>query len=164
MNTFELTIWPLPCHFQGVYKNLGKCLGEYVNINQLFTDICAGPKYFGVKIICPKSLSPNQNYSDAVARPCLIRNMKDVFPLPGISHMTWGGHHYFLSWREPWHKFEDWDWFNGRNFCRDRCMDLVSFDTPGEYALFAAIMKKGEENASPRSEGVKPSSLTFQTM
>jgi len=59
-----------------------------------------------------------------------------------ISHMTWGGHHYFLSWREPWHKFEDWDWFNGRNFCRDRCMDLVSFDTPGEYALFAAIMKK----------------------
>ena len=61
--------------------------------------------------------------------------------------MTWGGHHYFLSWREPWHKFEDWDWFNGRNFCRDRCMDLVSFDTPGEYALFAAIMKKGEEKS-----------------
>ena len=22
------------------------------------------------------------------------------------------------SWREPWHKFEDWDWFNARNFCR----------------------------------------------
>ena len=71
--------------------------------------------------------------------------------LPGISHMTWGGHHYFLSWREPWHKFEDWDWFNGRNFCRDRCMDLVSFDTPGEYALFAAIMKKGEERSTVRN-------------
>ena len=91
-------------------------------------------------------------------------SMKGAFLLPGISHMTWGGHHYFLSWREPWHKFEDWDWFNGRNFCRDRCMDLVSFDTPGEYALFAAIMKKGEENANPRSEGVKPSSCSFQTM
>ena len=24
----------------------------------------------------------------------------------------------FRSWREPWHKFEDWDWFNARNFCR----------------------------------------------
>ena len=44
--------------------------------------------------------------------------------------MKWENHNYFLSWREPWHKFEDWDWFNGRNFCRDRCMDLVSFDTP----------------------------------
>lgn len=58
-----------------------------------------------------------------------------------ISHMEWGGHNYFLSWREPWHKFEDWDWFNGRNFCRDRCMDLVSFDTPGEYEVFAKIMQ-----------------------
>lgn len=56
--------------------------------------------------------------------------------------MKWGGHHYFLSWREPWHKFEDWDWFNGRNFCRDRCMDLVSFDTDDEYRLMAAIMKQ----------------------
>ena len=57
--------------------------------------------------------------------------------------MKWGGHNYFLSWREPWHKFEDWDWFNGRNFCRDRCMDLVSFDTPDEFKLFAAIMQQG---------------------
>jgi len=63
-----------------------------------------------------------------------------------ISHMQWGGHNYFLSWREPWHKFEDWDWFNGRNFCRDRCMDLVSFDTPGEHKLFSAIAR--QENVS----------------
>lgn len=56
--------------------------------------------------------------------------------------MQWGGHNYFLSWREPWHKFEDWDWFNGRNFCRDRCMDLVSFDTPGEHRLFAALTRQ----------------------
>jgi len=62
----------------------------------------------------------------------------------GVSHMVWNGHNYFLSWREPWHKFEDWDWFNGRNFCRDRCMDLVSFDTPGEYQLFAGIMRQGK--------------------
>ena len=57
--------------------------------------------------------------------------------------MKWENHNYFLSWREPWHKFEDWDWFNGRNFCRDRCMDLVSFDTPEEFRIFAAIMKAG---------------------
>jgi len=58
------------------------------------------------------------------------------------SHMKVGNHNYFLSWREPWHKFEDWDWFNGRNFCRDRCMDLVSFDTAGEYKMFEEIMRK----------------------
>lgn len=56
--------------------------------------------------------------------------------------MKVGNHNYFLSWREPWHKFEDWDWFNGRNFCRDRCMDLVSFETPGEFAMFKEIMEK----------------------
>merc|ERR1712128_143978 len=59
-----------------------------------------------------------------------------------VSHGKLGGHHYFLSWREPWHKFEDWDWFNGRNFCRDQCMDLVSFDTPGEFKMFEEIIDR----------------------
>ena len=26
-----------------------------------------------------------------------------------------------------------WDWFNARNYCRKRCMDLVSFETQAEY-------------------------------
>ena len=58
-------------------------------------------------------------------------------------HEKYGNHHYFLSWREPWNKFEDWDWFNGRNFCRERCMDLVSFESSQEYRHFAKIMHKG---------------------
>ena len=33
-------------------------------------------------------------------------------------HEKYAGHHYFLSWRESWTKFEDWDWFNARNYCR----------------------------------------------
>ena len=78
------------------------------------------------------------------------RNDPKMLFLPGISHLEWQGHNYFLSWREPWHKFEDWDWFNGRNFCRDRCMDLVSFDTPGEYEVFAAIMKEGKKSLVAR--------------
>ena len=48
-------------------------------------------------------------------------------------HEKYAGHHYFLSWRESWTKFEDWDWFNARNYCRKRCMDLVSFETQQEY-------------------------------
>jgi len=57
-------------------------------------------------------------------------------------HETYGNHHYFLSWREPWNKFEDWDWFNARNFCRERCMDLVSFEDPEEYRHFAKMMHR----------------------
>ena len=58
-------------------------------------------------------------------------------------HEKYGQHHYFLSWRESWNKFEDWDWFNGRNFCRERCMDLASFETAEEYRHFAKIMYRG---------------------
>jgi len=57
-------------------------------------------------------------------------------------HEKYGDHHYFLSWREPWNKFEDWDWFNARNFCRERCMDLVSFEDPEEYRHFAKMMHR----------------------
>merc|ERR1719464_572987 len=65
-----------------------------------------------------------------------------------VSHGKLGGHHYFLSWREPWHKFEDWDWFNGRNFCRERCMDLVSFENPTEFRMFEKAEVKREEKAA----------------
>jgi hypothetical protein len=61
----------------------------------------------------------------------------------GTSHGKLGNHHYFLSWREPWHKFEDWDWFNGRNFCRERCMDLVSLETALENQMFTEVMQQG---------------------
>ena len=60
-----------------------------------------------------------------------------------VSHGKLGNHHYFLSWREPWNKFEDWDWFNGRNFCRERCMDLISFDTAHEFKMFQEVMVAG---------------------
>ena len=61
----------------------------------------------------------------------------------GTSHGKLGKHHYFLSWREPWNKFEDWDWFNARNFCRERCMDLVSFETAHEFQMFKEVMIAG---------------------
>ena len=61
-----------------------------------------------------------------------------------VSHGKLGSHHYFLSWREPWNKFEDWDWFNGRNFCRERCMDLVSFETAHEFKMFQEVMVAGK--------------------
>ena len=34
------------------------------------------------------------------------RNIILSFCFAGKSHMKVGNHNYFLSWREPWHKFE----------------------------------------------------------
>ena len=71
-----------------------------------------------------------------------------IWNLSGKSHGKLGKHHYFLSWREPWNKFEDWDWFNARNFCRERCMDLVSFETAHEFQMFKEVMIAGTANCS----------------
>jgi hypothetical protein len=32
--------------------------------------------------------------------------LKSPLLVAGKSHMKVGDHNYFLSWREPWHKFE----------------------------------------------------------
>ena len=33
-----------------------------------------------------------------------------------------------------------WNWFTARNYCRKRCMDLVSFETPQEYNWVKGFM------------------------
>jgi len=46
-----------------------------------------------------------------------------------------GGHLYWFSWQDNDSNVKNakWDWFNARNYCRKRCMDLVSFETRQEY-------------------------------
>ena len=40
-----------------------------------------------------------------------------------------------MSWLsdDPQLRNAKWDWFNARNYCRKRCMDLVSIETREEY-------------------------------
>jgi len=47
----------------------------------------------------------------------------------------YNGHLYWFSWldNDGGVKNAKWDWFNARNYCRKRCMDLVSFETNQEY-------------------------------
>ena len=47
-------------------------------------------------------------------RPLLNKPKVDMC-MSRSHHEKYGNHHYFLSWREPWNKFEDWDWFNARS-------------------------------------------------
>jgi len=46
-----------------------------------------------------------------------------------------GGHLYWFSWQDTDQSIRNtkWDWFNARNYCRKRCMDLVSFESKQEY-------------------------------
>lgn len=42
------------------------------------------------------------------------------------------GKGYFFSWKNPPTKGVEQDWLSARNFCRKRCMDLVSLETSAE--------------------------------
>lgn len=42
------------------------------------------------------------------------------------------GKGYLFSWREPSLKGVEEDWLGARNYCRQRCMDLVSLETSAE--------------------------------
>jgi len=43
------------------------------------------------------------------------------------------GRNYLFSWQDSRVSGTKWDWFNARNYCRKRCMDLVSFESQQEY-------------------------------
>ena len=58
--------------------------------------------------------------------------------LAGVSRQgnaRFGNHLYWFSWESDDSQLRNakWDWFNARNYCRKRCMDLVSFETQAEY-------------------------------
>merc|ERR1739838_1252658 len=60
-------------------------------------------------------------------------------------HFNRGGHSYFFSKDEP--GFEDLkgDWLEGRNFCREYCMDLVSLETEAENTFFTKFIISGPQ-------------------
>ena len=76
---------------------------------------------------------------------------------PGVSKagvQRFGNHYYYFSWLDSDFQLSrgSWSWFNARNYCRKRCMDLVSFETPQEWDWVRGFMD-GEillNNAIPR--------------
>lgn len=49
---------------------------------------------------------------------------------------------YWFSWQSNERVLRDarWNWFTARNYCRKRCMDLVSFENEGEWNLVKNFM------------------------
>eukprot|EP00091_Calanus_sinicus_P023469 TRINITY_DN7943_c0_g1_i1.p1 TRINITY_DN7943_c0_g1~~TRINITY_DN7943_c0_g1_i1.p1 ORF type:complete len:254 (+),score=12.30 TRINITY_DN7943_c0_g1_i1:115-876(+) len=50
-------------------------------------------------------------------------------------HFEHDGHHYWFSGKEENFTDHKVDWLDGRNICREYCMDLVSLETPSENDL-----------------------------
>merc|ERR1712168_1012067 len=56
-------------------------------------------------------------------------------------HFMHGGHHYFFSGDEENFTDHKVDWLDGRNICREYCMDLVSLETPTEHELIKKFLE-----------------------
>ncbi|XP_037089883.1 uncharacterized protein LOC119110243 [Pollicipes pollicipes] len=63
-------------------------------------------------------------------------------------HYNFRGHNYLFSWNTQ--DAGTRTWFHARNYCRDRCMDLVSMETGEENEQ----MKRFVENGVGRSQSV----------
>ncbi|KAK6633217.1 hypothetical protein RUM44_003818 [Polyplax serrata] len=59
-------------------------------------------------------------------------------------HEIFGNKGYWFSWRDPSNNRER-DWLDGRNFCRQRCMDLVSLETSVENEFIKAKIAEAQQ-------------------
>ena len=79
--------------------------------------------------------------SDGTGKLCFPDGLLCKDRLNRAGTERYGNHNYWLSWKsnDPALSGAKWDWFNARNYCRKRCMDLVSFETRDEYEHFKGI-------------------------
>lgn len=56
-------------------------------------------------------------------------------------HLTSGGKNYHFSWRDQ--PDEVFTWSQGRKYCKNICMDLVSLETKDEWDTVVEIFNKG---------------------
>lgn len=60
----------------------------------------------------------------------------------GKIHEIFGNKGYWFSWKDNTDGKER-DWLDGRNFCRRRCMDLVSLETSQENEFIKKRIVQG---------------------
>lgn len=70
----------------------------------------------------------------------------DVFFLfsAGPKEFFYRGHNYFYSGHVPALAGRKVDWLDGRNICREYCMDLVSMETQEENNLIFKLIQQSE--------------------
>ena len=52
---------------------------------------------------------------------------------------------YWFNWNSNEEVLREgkWNWFTARNYCRKRCMDLVSFENAAEWNFVKDFMARG---------------------
>merc|ERR1712066_1132104 len=96
-----------------------------------------------ITIPLPKDASGNDVYPDCnrgkvclpVAEQCAIRKEK-------IGATPFQNKTYWFNWQSNEQVLREgkWNWFTARNYCRKRCMDLVSFESEDEWNLVKNFM------------------------
>ena len=86
---------------------------------------------------CDKSPSLKTFFSVIPRHPvaCLTKVL-----IAGPKHFEHDGHHYWFSGKEENFTDHKVDWLDGRNICREYCMDLVSLETPSENDLISKFL------------------------
>jgi hypothetical protein len=59
-------------------------------------------------------------------------------------HSKLGSSSYFFSWLEPETKNLTLNWLDARNYCRDRCMDLISLELTQEILMLKKYIQFGK--------------------
>jgi len=86
-------------------------------IDKLYPDDCGRDKDKGTGLLC---FPDGELCKNRVSRQ---------------GNARFGNHLYWFSWESDDSQLRNakWDWFNARNYCRKRCMDLVAIETQQEY-------------------------------
>ena len=90
--------------------------------------------FLSLKVRYFKAIIQRQKMSRYISRLIFI----------GPINFTHDGHGYFYSGFVEKHKDDKVDWLEGRNICREYCMDLVSLETPTEDMLIRRLIQKRE--------------------
>lgn len=62
----------------------------------------------------------------------------------GPKQFNFRGHNYFYSGHVPAHANQRGDWLDGRNICREYCMDLVSIETQEENNMIFKLIQQSK--------------------
>jgi len=88
------------------------------------------------------TLKPQTTTEDTSGRLLSLPNAEKCANRP--KHFEHDGHWYFYSGNVTEHADAKVDWLEGRNICREYCMDLVSLETPQEDELIRDIIRKDD--------------------
>ena len=76
-----------------------------------------------------------RNASGSSVRPLLV--------FLGRKDWYWGSHNYHVTFYNL-AKLRKFKWLEGRNYCREMCMDLISIETKAENDMIKSVIAKSK--------------------